>query len=581
MIGQISLILTIAGCLQALGVPIGWNVVAFVVAFVVGFGVAGVVAGVVAFGVASGVAFVVAFGVAGVVASVVAVGVAGGVVVGVAVGVAGGVVVGVAVGVVVGVAFGVGFGVAVGVAVGVGFGVGFGVAVGVDFGVAVGVAVGVSFIATFSRFDLWLWQTIGLRLHPPRYLWGASNHALPQPLLQQRIRAWLAQDVSAAVANCNQLHRYTYSYRTLCQALLQHWQAAPALHQAQRVADVVQAGLDFGLLQFVNGKVFIPYSYNRRRSIPYHPTKKQHAAWLSAARYYAHLYRGDPAAALQVAGQHPSELGDNLMASARLWRAASTVQQLAELAALAAHPDWETLQHSTPLRADGQAWQLRLLPVLQAVAVVQHSPSAAVRSQALNRAIGDLQALQDNLSDAPVVEQAVSRQVYTHWLDILGRVARTVGRLAVESPLFNPFVAGSPVKGDLFVGRADILATIRALCASNGQGGSRSSVVLYGHRRMGKTSILHQLVATKLSPSDHLALCSMQSIGLPTNTAELLHVFADAIHADLVRAGVALPAFDDAAFHSAQLPPTHRVPTLFAASARRHWRKSTLVVDDR
>lgn len=76
----------------------------------------------------------------------VVIGVTGGVVVGVTFGVAGGVVGGVAVGVVVGVAVGV----VVNVVVGVAFGVAFGVVVGLMFDVVVGVAFGVAIGVTFG-----------------------------------------------------------------------------------------------------------------------------------------------------------------------------------------------------------------------------------------------------------------------------------------------------------------------------------------------------------------------------------------------------------------------------------------------
>ncbi|MEH2451789.1 AAA family ATPase [Nostoc sp.] len=104
------------------------------------------VAGGVAVGVAGGVAIGVSFGVAGGVAVGVSFGVAGGVTRGVAFGVAArGVAVGVAArGVAVGVAGGVAVGVAVGVAGGVAVGVARGVAGGVAGGVAVGVAGGVA-----------------------------------------------------------------------------------------------------------------------------------------------------------------------------------------------------------------------------------------------------------------------------------------------------------------------------------------------------------------------------------------------------------------------------------------------------
>jgi TPR repeat protein/tetratricopeptide (TPR) repeat protein len=64
----------------------------------------------------------------------------------------------------------------------------------------------------------------------------------------------------------------------------------------------------------------------------------------------------------------------------------------------------------------------------------------------------------------------------------------------------NPHVAGNPVGGSsAFVGREDVLRTVvRALAEPQNQG-----IVLYGQRRIGKTSILQHLVTTLAERSGH------------------------------------------------------------------------------
>ena len=59
----------------------------------------------------------------------------------------------------------------------------------------------------------------------------------------------------------------------------------------------------------------------------------------------------------------------------------------------------------------------------------------------------------------------------------------------MEIPI-NPYIAGNPVGGDTaFVGRADVLREVKRVI-NNPQ---ENSIVLYGQRRIGKTSILQQL----------------------------------------------------------------------------------------
>jgi tetratricopeptide (TPR) repeat protein len=65
------------------------------------------------------------------------------------------------------------------------------------------------------------------------------------------------------------------------------------------------------------------------------------------------------------------------------------------------------------------------------------------------------------------------------------------------SQIHNPYIVGSPISGEAgFYGRRDILDFVRTVLSTSDQ----NVVVLYGQRRIGKTSILHQL--TRYLPAD-------------------------------------------------------------------------------
>ena len=64
-----------------------------------------------------------------------------------------------------------------------------------------------------------------------------------------------------------------------------------------------------------------------------------------------------------------------------------------------------------------------------------------------------------------------------------------VGTEVDDQPIENPYIAGNPVTGDLFVGRKDIFRRLEELWRKSGQ---CESVVIYGHRRMGKSSIFEK-----------------------------------------------------------------------------------------
>jgi hypothetical protein len=90
----------------------------------------------------------------------------------------------------------------------------------------------------------------------------------------------------------------------------------------------------------------------------------------------------------------------------------------------------------------------------------------------------------------------------------------------------NPYVTGPPVHGDSFVGRDDIVNELRELWALRQQ---PHSVVLFGHRRMGKTSILRN-VGDYLSPNVHIAYLDAAGVGgLAAGAAGLLIALSDRI----------------------------------------------------
>ena len=61
-----------------------------------------------------------------------------------------------------------------------------------------------------------------------------------------------------------------------------------------------------------------------------------------------------------------------------------------------------------------------------------------------------------------------------------------------RSKIFNPYITGNPVKGPAsFIGRTDIIKEIQNILMKNNENG----LILYGQRRIGKTSVLLELEA--------------------------------------------------------------------------------------
>jgi CRP-like cAMP-binding protein len=123
-------------------------------------------------------------------------------------------------------------------------------------------------------------------------------------------------------------------------------------------------------------------------------------------------------------------------------------------------------------------------------------------------------------------EQVVLEGIIHQWRRLVSEAGVEVGVADEPGPVTNPYVAGNPVVGDLFVGREDILRHLSELWNKQGQ---CPSVVLYGHRRMGKTSILHNL-RRRIDPKTIIVDFNMQRVGLVTSTQEMLYNLALALY---------------------------------------------------
>ncbi len=91
------------------------------------------------------------------------------------------------------------------------------------------------------------------------------------------------------------------------------------------------------------------------------------------------------------------------------------------------------------------------------------------------------------------------------------------------SPVSQPYVIASPVIGTGFVGRDEIIRRLEQLWTGIDQ---RPSVVLYGHRRMGKSSILQNLAGERFGTGTRIVDFNLQTFGLVPSTAALLHNLA-------------------------------------------------------
>ena len=486
-----------------------------------------------------------AFGVAFVVAFVVVFGVALGVAFGVALG---------ALGVSLGVVFGMAFGVAVGVALGAAGDVVFLVAIGVYFGVIYGVGA--------LRLPTYLIQGGGLVKSP----WGGQHpvwwdELAVLPFMQTQIainQAWQPGEV-AGLERLSQLATNPFQrwvlQRALYQRLHQSPSAIPFLYQlfslesleAYAIAPVSKT--DWQRIPSVR-QVFISELAGQGND---HARGLESAVWwltqplrvrraTSLTTFSGLLYRltwGIEPDAPWPVNLNLAEFHD-LFDQLANYPGGSEIQQsfnciidflnynsLAKLASASAC--------LTPLPSPEDAIRPPVIQALQRfghigqdIAVFQVATSRLNQLAALGRVTDQLEDLREYINQSVLPpEKVILQEILRRWRKLVSEVSGELGQIAIAEPVVNPYVAGNPVAGELFVGREAILRELEELWLKPGQ---VDSVLLYGHRRMGKSSILKNLPHRLDGQRNLVVEFNLQRVGKVSSTGELLYALALALY---------------------------------------------------
>jgi len=481
------------------------------------------------------------------------IGIVGGVVLGLGISLVRGAAMGFSLGVGIAIAAGVGFGVGLGVAVGLPYavvcgavgGAAFGLPYGWTFNVAMGVtsggvsksesgatltavclgAFGVtsgvglallsgvlltpSFGSAFAVVALtlmlrpggWVLGSVAMRTttHGTHW-WPICVSPLPLPGLASRIVAWLNIDRQQAVLNINELTTFTMQQLPASAAIRQNLEGITGNGVIPATSQFLEDLRDWDLLRLATA----PVGYTLKSMLPplltisRSQTGRLEFGWFelnvtpdstpvkATVSGFLRLYDRRPNRAVQVfenvqdvqGGPEMRDLSQTLLVCA----AAESPTGIAALDL----PD-------TPGEAvRPSAWQAvgRLKDVVRDVATVQHAASRAARAVALNRALGTLTNLIENTDRLPGAECGILCGIADRWRGLLLSVADKATEAEDMKPVINPYVVGDPVVGPRFVGREEVMRKLEDLWIV---GAHIQSVVLYGHRRTGKTSILRNM----------------------------------------------------------------------------------------
>jgi AAA+ ATPase superfamily predicted ATPase len=511
-------------------------------------------------------------------------GVAGGVAGGVARGVAGGEAGGVARGVAFGVAGGVAFGVAVGAAYGVAGGVAFGVAVGVAVGAGASRLIFYPFELFWVWLLPRITRDPVRRVQWHPALWDELA-IWPLPSLAVMLRDACNADLKSALPIIPQVLRNPFQ-RWVIQRALSDWLAAqsdPLMVLYQLVADsmldeylelpdqsqhfryfpstrvvllaeiaqVFASGRDINNDQSTTERLVwrMTGSLRRRRPTPVsqlavllhelerteEKLKEKAVAEIQLAEHFSSNY--EAACSLP----HGAEVAGSFSAMAAFLNFTDTH----EIAQASQHLAWLAEVGDQPVRpAIVEAFKA-LSDISLQVQSFEKATNPNQKAAALNLAAGALNELASYIANnVHTPEQVLLVRVAQVWQSIVADAQGQLGADALQhmslrlrqesgldmlrqssvwqrpqSQLDNPYVVGNPVYPPLFVGRADILNRITEVWSAKPH---PDSIIVYGHRRMGKSSILRNLdqVAPRDSVIVYVDLAGETS--LVESTADLL-----------------------------------------------------------
>ena len=333
---------------------------------------------------------------------------------------------------------------------------------------------------------------------------------IPFPYLSEQLKIWLHHNWEEGAINAKKLFSYTFQFIPIIKALNQVLAETDLDQLVYRVAQLAEPPYNWELIRCLCGYLF-PLSY-----------QLDTPAAATAAGFWFLYQKNLRESTKAFAAVRSLNYGSEMYILTQTLFNFDRAKNLNNIATLQI-PNFPIERLLRP-----ETWKAiaSLRRVAEDIKVIRDSSSRSARAFALSRAIGELKSLRDKYYILPELERELINKIAINWSVALMNVASEVGQVRITQRVVNPYVVGDPVQGNLFIGREDVIRQLEELWV---MGNQLQSIVLYGHRRMGKTSILLN-AANCLGSQIQLAYVNLLRLGdSPQGVGEVLMAICDEI----------------------------------------------------
>ncbi len=422
-------------------------------------------------------------------------------------------------------------------------------------GTGIGVSISLSFVLTFAlnflsavvfmvTFNIFLIRPFDFLLLgvPGSLFWksgGGGNLCqasrivcLPLPGLQKQLENWLMQNWTTGLYNAQQLLIYSMQYAPVREAIKLTLNRLELDSLLPKVTMLINQSFDWDIIS--------PFQYNESLDEEYVSELNSHlntqAEVVCAGFWFWHKKRSaDAVKAFSIVRELPH--GPEIYGIAHAIDRGIKVTNSKAIADMEDETNWLDSLPAPELRPG----TLRALRMLHSVAgearVALNARAPLNRSSAINRAVADLTTLiETSGSFCPEPEWSLIQDIARKWKEIFTREGGVIGEEVLRQAVSNPYegYSGLPVTGSSFTGRTGIMSQIETHWTV---GGPMPVLILYGHRRMGKTSVLRNL-SQNTDLNNLYVYLDMQNAGWIEHTGQLLLDFAEAVHKAVSQSGL-------------------------------------------